>query len=812
MYYAIRQLIISPSGHFLAICTDYSVTIAALPDHSRLSEQDQSPLKLKTSQLGPTIHVMPGSLLASVVWHPLADSTTSTDCLVTVTADASVRLWALHRNDPRSFENPELAIDLRKLADGVSCDQDFRPLGFGVNKGFSVDDFDMEVAAACFGGLGTEDEDAWAGMTLWVAMKNGDLYALCPLLPPRWRPSTTSIPSLSTSAVSRMATIADEDVSLDERRAADQQYEWVSEIDNDEPLLTEGSYHESDARLRPMNPSAIPRLQGPFELGLQDEADFDITDVLILPSRLDEEDLYSGEDGYQDTNEGGLPYTAIILAGSDGRIHIALDLEGISGQWLPKKGRSTFSVPMSEPRDLVPLLTIQVRNDTAGSVLSGVVVSLTQDSVHRYTIHASVDNRVTSISLDEWISRLGLEMSPDVEADSRLKTRLETTCQNKMAKVDTIIESRDKLSEPLSAPVIIDDADVGYLVLSYSSSAAYAAKFDQANLQTISLRQTTSFHPSQSLYLQSPHGKDPEPAEPPAVPPSRAVYTPSRAFDMNARAPVDSLRQRLPMPQKRIVTEQPMRLSPALLDIMSSSHRTVSAQTADLETAASELFRRCERLREELLEQVKQMSELADTLHKIQDPKDDDLRPGEEQLTQDRRLERAREKQLQLNKRFDELRRKVGKVGSSKKELSTKEVAWVDEIALIGNKVGVNAAEEELVKESIEARMHTVSAVQRTVPFFLILTNLQVKELSEQLVAEAKRLQETQKQQETEDLTSSRTSMASSSGSRRASGFLVSSRYQKERIAEVMSMVEREGAVIDAVTRRLDALKFDNVM
>jgi nucleoporin NUP82 len=254
-----------------------------------------------------------------------------------------------------------------------------------------------------------------------------------------------------------------------------------------------------------------------------------------------------------------------------------------------------------------------------------------------------------------------------------------------------------------------------------------------------------------------------------------------------------------------------MRLSPALLDIMSSSHRTVSAQTADLETAASELFRRCERLREELLEQVKQMSELADKLHKIQDPKDDDLRPGEEQLTQDRRLERAREKQLQLNKRFDELRRKVGKVGSSKKELSTKEVAWVDEIALIGNKVGVNAAEEELVKESIEARMHTVSAVQRTVPFFLILTN-QVKELSQQLVAEAKRLQETQKQQETEDLTSSRTSMASSSGSRRASGFLVSSRYQKERIAEVMSMVEREGAVIDAVTRRLDALKVDNVM
>ena len=36
---------------------------------------------------------------------------------------------------------------------------------------------------------------------------------------------------------------------------------------------------------------------------------------------------------------------------------------------------------------------------------------------------------------------------------------------------------------------------------------------------------------------------------------------------------------------------------------------------------------------------------------------------------------------------------------------------------------------------------------------------------------------------------------------------LVSNRYQKERIAEVMNMVEREGAVIEAVQGRLERLK-----
>jgi nucleoporin NUP82 len=256
-----------------------------------------------------------------------------------------------------------------------------------------------------------------------------------------------------------------------------------------------------------------------------------------------------------------------------------------------------------------------------------------------------------------------------------------------------------------------------------------------------------------------------------------------------------------------------MRLSPALLDVMSSAHRTISSQTAKLETAATELFRRCERLREELGEQVKQMSELADKLHKLQDSGDEDLRPGEERLTQDRRLERAREKQLGLDKRFDDLRRKVAKVGSGRRELSQKEKAWIEEVSGIGMKVcvGVDGADgDSRARESLESRVQTVSFNLDHYEIDTMLTWDQVKALREQLLEEAKRLQDTQKSKENEDLANSKSSFASGSSSgRRSPGFLVSSKYQKERIAEVMNMVEREGAVIDAVTRRLDALKVD---
>lgn len=46
----------------------------------------------------------------------------------------------------------------------------------------------------------------------------------------------------------------------------------------------------------------------------------------------------------------------------------------------------------------------------------------------------------------------------------------------------------------------------------------------------------------------------------------------------------------------------------------------------------------------------------------------------------------------------------------------------------------------------------------------------------------------------------------SSAAARRLGGLSVSSKLQKEKIANVMGMVEREGAVIEAVMMRLERL------
>src|SRR6202161_4425151 len=218
-------------------------------------------MKLKYYTLGPTTHVTSQWGIASALWHPLGVNGT---CLVTVTEDAVVRLWELSITDRWSFDRPTLAIDLKKLADGTSVDQDFGASVHGTSKGFSPDSFEMEVASACFAGRGS---GGWSPMTLWIAMREGDIYALCPLLPEKWSPPPTLIPSLSVSIVAKVAALEDDQgVSSGSKLLAQQQLQWMTEIDSQEPLHIEAPAGEPPAEVyaRPGKPGRVPKLQGPF--------------------------------------------------------------------------------------------------------------------------------------------------------------------------------------------------------------------------------------------------------------------------------------------------------------------------------------------------------------------------------------------------------------------------------------------------------------------------------------------------------------------------------------------------------------------
>jgi nucleoporin NUP82 len=694
------------------------------------------------------------------------------------------------------------------LADGTSSDQDFQPSGFGKSRGFSVDEIDMTVAASCFGGQGSEDEDPWASMTLWAAMKNGDVYALCPLLPSRWCPSFTTIPSLSTSAISHMAAINDKDTNLDERRAAEQ-YEWSQQLD-EQDSINEG---DIEVRYRPEFPSAIPRLQGPYNFDLDEQdIEVEITDLVVFPAQLDGDEIYSAEEEYEAVSSG-LPFTALMMATSESQIHIALETQGITGQWLPNKGRSTFTLPVSEGRDLALVDTVHLKKPSESN--PGVLL-FSPDPVHQYSTFVTDGYEISSISLEQWATRVVDDLTTDVEFDTGLRTRLETSCKNKIAVVESLITA--KQDGMLSNPLALDDVELGYLLLNFSVSRVYGASLDHAPFQTSTLALPAGdIGKSQDLGLQLVqlegerwNGE---------LVPTRPVYMPPRILGMPAEQPISQLLQKLPMKPKRTLKDNPMRLSPVMLEIMTATHRTISRQTTELEAAAAELFRRCERLREELVNQVKQMADLAEKLHRIRHGNEDDYdKDKKEHKTPDQRIEAAKERQATLMKRYTTLREKVGKVGRTKQELSAKEASWMAEIEALKNNVGT-PSEHNNATSGEGTMMERYEAVSPpSLPQFnyeYSNTRSQVKELAKKLLDESNRLQN-----QHDDLSQSTGSgsgngkpsleRSDSSASRRSGttvGSRVPGRFQREKIAEVMANVEREGAIIEAVLGRLEKLQ-----
>ena len=679
----------------MAIVTKHTVHIAVLPDPVRLRASDQSPLKLKIFQLGPTTHVIPESPVVCALWHPLAVATGSTDCLVTITAEAAVRVWELDRSNHWSFDRPSLAIDLKKLIDGTSCDQDFEPSGFGKSRGFSVDAFDMEVSSGCFGGSGFEGEDGWASMTLWVCMRNGDVYALCPLLPSRWQPTATTVPLLTTDIVSKISVADTDELDPDERRALQQQFEWVKDIDNEEPISPDGAsdlLSFGEIRRRPLSPSAIPRLQGPFDFDLGEDAeDTEISDIYVLAAKADLEELISDEDQFAqvaDLVQKDLSATLICLASNTGRIHVLLDTESVSGQWLPKSSSGTFMVPSTDSRELclVGSLVTEIGDpENEWPIFSSDVIS-------HYGVYVTSAQRITYLSFEDWAARVESEISAPTLDAAGLALRLQAACEGSVALQESVLAKTAQISDietPFSAPALILRNELGFMLLTFASGRPFAAFFDDpetpSELIEPSEQQQNALSPARpdlEVVLKSNLEEiEPLPRDP---------YVPHSIFYEQATSPMKRfLAMNVPQRQK-VTLKQQVRLSPATLDITSAAHRTLSSQTNQIEAVASDLFRRCERLREELSNQVKQMSELSNRIQAI-DNRDDgtDLK-----MDFDERLEEAKKRQRRLFDRHEALRRKMTRANIGRK-MSPNEVRWAHEIRDLAVRSGLEVEEAD---------------------------------------------------------------------------------------------------------------------
>lgn len=768
----IRQLIISPNSNYLAVLTTHTIHICVLPDSSHLTADDSSPLKPKFYTLGPTTHVTSRSAIMSVLWHPLGVKGSS---LVTVTEDAVVRVWEISPADRWSFDAPTLAIDLKKLADGTTLDQDFSASTTTTNAGYSPDMFDMEVAAASFAERGS---GLWSSMTLYIAMRSGDVYALCPLLPQLWAPPPTLIPSLSVSIVAKLAAIEDDpQVSAQEKLLAQQQLEWMSDIDNQEPRIIQDSIGDQPLEVyqRPTHPGLIPRLQGPFELEMspdedeQDDLDIELSDIHVIGRKMDTDDLMADEDELlmlDENEQQGLSLTVICLLSTSGQVRVCLDMEGVEARWLPPRVKSRFSSLTTE--NYAPsTLTFETLDVLSPSEVTADCWPVFSDDVtSRYSFFITHNSGITQVSLAPWVFRLESELSGESPAGSDMRIGLIAQARSEVDRV--YIEPPPGNS--LAACVAIRDPDLGYFLLSATPTDPVALLFDTPEDELVPFKASSSptpfFEPSQeqkvALEMFAP----------------RPAFQPSPVFNQPSELP--RVRQKLLTSRHVALMSQQVRLSPATLKVFSSAHQILSMETGRLNEAVSELFRRCDSLRSELKEQIVKANELKGRIERISGS-DGESPSDEARLTQ--ALAQRRQKQEELMQRLDNLKRRAHQ--TAPRELSDKERVWVDEVKRYNSSL----------TSTTEGVVDTRTGGPK--PHHLVDRFEDIKQLKEELVSQVGDAQGDAKSGNG----ASNTSLSSS-----VTGLKIPSEIRKAKVSQVMSLLERESALVEALQGRVERL------
>lgn len=354
--------------------------------------------------------------------------------------------------------------------------------------------------------------------------------------------------------------------------------------------------------------------------------------------------------------------------------------------------------------------------------------------------------------MEPWIRKLENELSePHAEgADFRLQRLLSSAS----SQVTQHLERRSTAGQHVTSAVVVEDGNVGYILL------------------------TTVNDEPQAAVLDAPEDGIPTDEE-------LAGYlegdVPQKEVREAWREPKEFYEQfnllnsiNIPARHKASLKDE-VRLSPANLELLMDVHRVLSAHTEKLQKAVADLFNRATRLQDEFRDQVYRTAEVIPKIDAVigndEEPSDNGSMYGSAQI--DDRLEQVRKRQDAINARYESLRRKMNSIGST--ELSEKEANYVEELQTMDSSVDKSN------------RKLTDDVDGSEVPAWQRLDKL--KELHKTL---AKQVEDTQQEAQEEQT--------------RTASVRVPSHSRRQENEYIQELLQRNTALVDAATTRLRSL------
>ncbi|THH13916.1 hypothetical protein EW146_g6350 [Bondarzewia mesenterica] len=646
--FEIHQLALNPSGQLLAIAGAFQVAVVVLP-RPGFTRLVPTKVDCKSIQVGQYYHASTSAApIVKIEWHPWGDAGST---LMVMTVDGKLREY-------------DISVDTEEPQQIISFVPEKKSRSFMAN-----DVSEREVASFTLG-RGKAD---WGPLTMYAAMKSGDVYAICPYMPQNASIPSSYIHSLECFVAAKKEYLI-QSTSPDTRSLSttyDYQHKYVSALLKQFPPGTVFPASSRSVSVHPPNTVRYPPLrQGPFLLqpsprNLDGSEGGDATDIIYVAFSHEVE----GE-----TERLGV----VLLSYQDGKVDVCLDVEKVEAQWEHKQHSNA---------DLSPMLAVYESIDLGlVSSLSGLqLLDLLQgnhpvfhaDPIYDDTVYLYHAFGVHALHLDKLLYSLATALRGE-GLDSSLAASLDSQEQTEVQPIVTTFSVERRVSNPVIAVALPNDVYLTYSIFILTSSMRVVSF-------TLNLRSDVlQSRPADLLTDKEEIAVEPllKQIEGPPIYVSLLGDKPFETPAIFSRPSGLPSIPRLALPGSQ--TPKEFRLTPDTLRYLGQTVERFTAQIHDVQLAYREVRARSALQEQEYRRQQEKSGDMEDLISQLEGPRRDKT---------DERLEKVQAAQSVLMSRLSKTLHALIKEASP--ELSEHEMGWFDELKRMkGEVIGAGRYDE----------------------------------------------------------------------------------------------------------------------
>ncbi|ORX53876.1 hypothetical protein BCR36DRAFT_411021 [Piromyces finnis] len=372
--YYVNTITVNKNGKLLALVGEDGVNVMIIPQ--TINQINVEEIHANIITVGSDIYSSnSGIKIVKAAWHPLSSTNSH---LVILSSDGCLRLFDVSSEskepEQRYFIGPQYYNEYKEFSSSV----------YIPGRSISGNSEEMETISFTFG-----NGDDWEIFTIYVLMKNGDVYAICPFLPSKSIVKKSLLENLSVSIEQRWKESDADDLVMD------QQYRlqrcWISTVlQNLKPVRTSDLSEDEEviingniSRFKDIHPV----IQGPF---------------LLQPAPIEFDTKKCNIDNIASSivSLNTEPFSIILVAFTNGKIDVCINVAPVEALWMSNNDMvQDFELPILAVYETIDLML----NESLPNIKSNIV-NIKEDKRYPDICYIYHHGGVHTLSFNNWLS------------------------------------------------------------------------------------------------------------------------------------------------------------------------------------------------------------------------------------------------------------------------------------------------------------------------------------------------------------------------------------------------------------------------